>query len=368
MKLLMTADSVGGVWNYTLELASALAPHGVEITIATMGAPLTDAQWSEARCIDNVAIVESAFRLEWMPNPWADVESAGEWLLDIASACKPDVIHLNGYAHAALDWPAPTCVVAHSCVLSWWRNVKCEAAPAEWSHYRDVVSTGLHAADVVVAPSRAMLASLELEYCHIPGARVVYNGRDAARFPCGDKEPVVLSVGRLWDEAKNVAAVEAIASMLDWPVYIAGSTEQPGGGSCYNPHGESAHHLGVLDSAELAMWMARASIYVLPARYEPFGLSALEAALAGCALVLGDIPSLRELWNGAALLVPPDDASALRDALRNLVANDELRASVAASCRRRALDFNTERMAGGYMAIYRDLLQMGESARIACAS
>ncbi len=32
----------------------------------------------------------------------------------------------------------------------------------------------------------------------------------------------------------------------------------------------------------------------LPARYEPFGLSVLEAALSGCALVLGDIPSLRE--------------------------------------------------------------------------
>ncbi len=356
MKLLVTADTVGGVWNYALELAAALAPHGVEVTIATMGTPLSDAQWSEAHCICNVDIVESTFRLEWMPDPWDDVESAGDWLLDIASVCKPDIIHLNGYAHATLDWPAPTCVVAHSCVLSWWRNVKGEVAPPEWSRYRETVSAGLHAADVVIAPSRAMLAALEVEYGHVAGARVVYNGRDSARFPCGPKEPLVLSVGRLWDDAKNVAAVDAVAPTLDWPVYIAGTTEPPGGGSSYTSSNNSARHLGLLDSAELATWMARASVYVLPARYEPFGLSALEAALAGCALVLGDIPSLRELWNGAALFVPPTDALALRDLLQNLIADDGLRASVAAACHRRALDFNTQRMADAYMTVYSDLL------------
>ena len=52
--------------------------------------------------------------------------------------------------------------------------------------------------------------------------------------------------------------------------------------------------------------MGRAAIYALPARYEPFGLSILEAALSGCALVIGDIPSLREIWADAALFVPSD--------------------------------------------------------------
>jgi hypothetical protein len=54
--------------------------------------------------------------------------------------------------------------------------------------------------------------------------------------------------------------------------------------------------LGPLEASELAGWMHRAAIYALPARYEPFGLSALEAAQAGCALVLGDLSSLREVW------------------------------------------------------------------------
>ena len=33
----MTADCVGGVWTYALDLADALAPHGVEVQLATMG-------------------------------------------------------------------------------------------------------------------------------------------------------------------------------------------------------------------------------------------------------------------------------------------------------------------------------------------
>ena len=46
---------------------------------------------------------------------------------------------------------------------------------------------------------------------------------------------------------------------------------------------------GQLTTAEVRNVINTASIYALPARYEPFGLSILEAALSGCALVLGDI-------------------------------------------------------------------------------
>ena len=57
--------------------------------------------------------------------------------------------------------------------------------------------------------------------------------------------------------------------------------------------------------------IARAAIYALPAHYEPFGLSILEAAMSGCALVLGDIPSLREIWGDAAVFVHPDNRDAV---------------------------------------------------------
>jgi glycosyltransferase involved in cell wall biosynthesis len=98
--------------------------------------------------------------------------------------------------------------------------------------------------------------------------------------------------------------------------------------------------------------MGRASIYALPARYEPFGLSALEAALAGCALVLGDIPSLRELWRDAALFVDPDDHERLTHTLQRLIDDYELRRTIAQRCRARALAFDSRTMAAGYLRAY----------------
>lgn len=66
--------------------------------------------------------------------------------------------------------------VGHSCVLSWWRAVKKEDAPARYDRYRRAVSSGLRAADIVVAPTRAMLDQLELFYGPLRRSRVIYNG------------------------------------------------------------------------------------------------------------------------------------------------------------------------------------------------
>src|SRR5690606_3445203 len=123
MRVLMTADTVGGVWNYALELCHALRPHGVRIALTAMGAPLTADQRETVRALPNVDLHESAFRVEWMDEPWRDVAAAGEWLPELAAAFRPDVIHLNGYVHAALPWQRPVLVTAHSCVLSWWDAV-----------------------------------------------------------------------------------------------------------------------------------------------------------------------------------------------------------------------------------------------------
>jgi hypothetical protein len=104
--------------------------------------------------------------------------------------------------------------------------------------------------------------------------------------------------------------------------------------------------------------MGRAAIYALPARYEPLGLSVLEAALAGCALVLGDIPSLREVWGGeAAIFVPPNDVDALADALELLRREPVRRARLAVCARARALEYGPARMAASYLAAYSSLLR-----------
>jgi glycosyltransferase involved in cell wall biosynthesis len=347
--VLMTADAVGGVWSYALRLAAGLAPHGVRTTLAVLGPSPDAAQRQAALAVPGLTLLHRPFRLEWMDDPWADVERSGEWLAEVEESLSPDVVHLNGYALAARRWRAPVVVVAHSCVLSWWEAVRGEPAPAAWDGYRRAVAAGVHAADVVVAPTRAMLAALERHYGAPRAAAVIANAADAREFAPRAKEPFVLTAGRLWDEAKNVAALDAAAAALPWPVYVAGGTRSPDGGERTLA---AARPLGVLNGTALAEWMGRAAVYALPARYEPFGLSALEAALAGCALVLGDIPSLRELWDGAARFVAPGDTDALAAALRRLAADADARDALAARARKRALTLTPERMARGYLAQY----------------
>ena len=352
--VLMTTDTVGGVWHYSLELARGLALHGVRVALATMGQPISAAQRLEAGRVPGLSLHPSAWKLEWMPDAWGDVDGAGPWLLELENTLRPDVIHLNGYVHGALSWSAPSLVVGHACVLSWWEAVRRESAPAEWSLYRQRVREGLRETQLVVAPTQAMLGSLETWYGTLRHGRVIPNSREAAHFPpAPTRQPFIFAAGRLGDEGKNIATLGEAAAGLRWPVFVAGARADSSGRT---PLPSNVTSCGNLAPEGVAQWMAAAGIYCLPARYEPFGLSILEAGLAGRALVLGDIPSLRETWEGVALFAPPDDAMALRCALQHLILDPDLRRAYAAAARERALLFTPERTTRAYLEAYRELL------------
>jgi len=354
--VLMTADAVGGVWTYAVDLSRTLGERGVRVSLAVMGPPPGDAQREEIAAVPSVAMYERPYALEWMDDPWGDVEQAGTWLLELERELRPDVVHLNGYCHAALAWQAPVLLAGHSCVLSWWRAVYGSEAPAKWDAYAERVTDGIQAADLVVAPTAAMLACLDFHYGPLLRRRVILNGRHATGLQAiepASKDAIVLTAGRLWDQAKNVDAVAAVAPYLPWPVYIAGESRRPSGDSV--SYG-GVRGLGRLSARELSEWMGRAAIYVLPARYEPFGLSVLEAALAGCALVLGDVRSLREVWGDAALYVPPDNRRALASAIRRLIDDADNRQTLGARAQARARELTPRRMAADYSSAYRDLI------------
>lgn len=351
-RVLMTADAVGGVWTYALDLSRELVSRGLAVDLAVLGPSPSDGQRADALQA-GVTVFEHPGRLEWMDEPWRDVDEAGEWLIALDRARRPDVVHVNGFCHAAAPWSAPVVVVAHSCVLSWWRAVRGEDAPDRFDEYRARVSNGLRAAALVVAPTAAMLGEIESHYGRPDASRVISNGRAFTPATNIGREPLVLAAGRLWDEAKNMAALCEAARDLSWPVCIAGNA-QHASATCAMP--SHVRHLGCLDAATLCAWFARASVYALPARYEPFGLSVLEAALSGCALVLGDIQSLRENWDGAALFVPPDNPRAIAAAIQELIDDERLRRHCAERARARAMPFTSGRMADAYLSAYSECM------------
>jgi glycosyltransferase involved in cell wall biosynthesis len=361
-RVLMTGDTVGGVWTFTLELASQLSAQGAEVWLVTFGGVASADQRRRANAISGLRLWDSDLKLEWMENPWKDVQESCAILWKLAREFQPDVAHLNTYAHAALPWECPVVVTAHSCVLSWWAAVKRTTLAPCWYRYRDEVRQALITADLVTAPSRAMLRTLKQQYAvELPNTRVIANGVNPSGFQPGPKQEFILTAGRLWDEAKNVQALCAIASRLPWPLYLAGEVSNSNGRTTQWP---GCRLLGQLSAESLAHWYSSAALYALPARYEPFGLSALEAALSGCALVLGDIPTLRELWDGAAVFVPPDDPDRLHDVLEDLIEDSERRMQVAARCRNRAQRFTAKRMGSEYLDAFRYVA----ANKVACAS
>lgn len=393
MRILMTADAVGGVWTYSLDLSAALAQHDIKVVLATMGPRPSDAQRAAVGRLSNVQLVESDYRLEWMTDPWRDVSAAGDWLLDLARGTAVDVVHLNGYSHAAVPWQLPVVCVAHSCVVSWWQAVHGTEPPAEWNTYKRNVARGLSAADRVIAPTHAFLTQLQSCYGLRRPAEVIRNGRPQSppighapasqqvagatppndEYPvdppksehAGDspnrgradavgerREPILLGCGRLWDAAKNLRVFDAAAEGLPWPAYVIGDPTGPDG-QIFAP--KNLQTLGALPHQNVESWLRRASVFVHPALYEPFGLAVLEAAAGGCALVLSNIPTLRELWDGAAEFYNPCDSSALHAALNSLISDPARRAALAAAARKRAAEYNVESTAAAYANVYRSL-------------
>jgi glycogen(starch) synthase len=358
-KILMTADTVGGVWSYSIELCRALADHNVQLALCTMGRDPTPAQIAEVSRLKNVEFHPSEFRLEWMADPWEDVEFAGGWLLNIAEEFQPDLIHLNNYAQGDLQWGAPTLMVAHSCVFSWWQAVHRTRPPREWETYRRDVASGLRAADLVVAPSQSMLDELQRIYGPLGECEVIPNGIGPIAKNEVAKKPFIFSAGRLWDEAKNVCLLAQISGQLNWPVYVAGKCEKENGSVA--PTG-TLKCLGEISRSDVSIWQQTASIYAAPAKYEPFGLAILEAAAAGCALVLGDIPSLRENWTGAAEFADPRNPRAWIETLNRLAQNETRRSELAQLARERAAQFTIDRTVESYLAAYQQLISISQDS------
>lgn len=361
MHVLITADTVGGVWSYARELVTGLARRGVQVTLVSFGdvpAPQHIA-WMEP--LKTVDYHPTAFRLEWMQDVEDDLAASADYLQRLVSDTKPDLLHLNQFYYGALDTPLPKLVVGHSDVLSWWVAVHGEEPrETKWLRwYREVVTRGLQQATAVAAPSQWMLDVLSEHYGPLPRAQVIYNGRSPALFnPHVTKDDSVMSVGRLWDAGKQVSLLAQ--EELPMSVIIAGSEEHPEGTGDTEKLSRSIrpklHFRGSQNEVQLRLLYSRAAIYAATSRYEPFGLAPLEAALSRCALVANDIPSLREVWGDAAVYFRHNDARSLREQIVRLHGDPELRQQYANRAYQHALkSYTAVRMVDRYLDLYEAL-------------
>ncbi|MFC7396145.1 glycosyltransferase family 4 protein [Chelatococcus sp. GCM10030263] len=352
LKLLMTADAVGGVFQYALDLASGLHAHGITTTLAVMGPAMQPAQAVAALEVPGLTILDTRLPLDWLAEDAHSVGEAAHALARIARQRGADLVQVNTPALADGPFAVPVVAAAHSCLATWWAAVKEGPLPYDFRWRTDLMARGLKAAHTVVAPSRAYAQMLADAYGI--EALPVSNGRaEASAVVPPDTAAQAFTAGRLWDEGKNVATLDAAAALTAVPIRTAGPLAGPNGAQVTFRHLSWA---GVLDDRGMRAELANRPIFVSAALYEPFGLTVLEAAQAGCPLVLSDIPTFRELWNGAAVFVPPRDAQGFAAALTRLAADEQERAALGATAVARATRYGITRMASAMAEIYGALI------------
>jgi glycogen(starch) synthase len=361
MHILITADTVGGVWTYTRELASGLVRRGHRVTLVSFGKFPSEQQVKWMAGLPRFQYRPTEFRLEWMQDAQEDMAASMEFVANVVREVQPDIAHFNQYAYGALNLNVPKIVTAHSDVMSWWVAVHGqEPADDDWTlWYRDTVVKGLRGADLVVSPTHWMMDQVRRYHLHPAASQVIYNGRDARLFdPDQRKENVVVAVGRVWDQGKQVSLL--LGHEHSVPVCIAGSQEHPdrligGYADCAAKPGVS--FCGPQSESQLRDLYARASAYAATSAYEPFGLAPVEAALSRCALIANDIPVFHELWGDAALYFRKNDAKSLADAIAFLAANPKIRREYAERAYRCALEkFTADRMISDYEKLYGKLV------------
>jgi glycogen synthase len=365
MHVLITSDTLNGIWTYTRELVSGLIGRGLRVTLVSFGEiPLPEqTTWMER--LHGLQYHPTAFRLDWMQEGEQDYHDASNYLCLLIKEVRPDLFHSNHICYGALPVSVPRIVVGHGDLITWWKSVHGrEPKDSAWLRwYRRTMALGLSGASALVAPSEWMLNTIRACFSGSVRETVIHHGRNPIFFnPYVEKEASVLAVGRLLDPAKQVNLLTAQSHAVPVCIVGGGDTEHfasvPVRADVKFSDGNTGIALkGPQSESQLRALYSRAAMFAGTSRYEPSGMTILEAALSRCALILNDIPSLREIWGQAAVYFRTNDSDSLAEAVRILGSDVQMRRNFANRAFQRAREcFNAHRMTDNYIQLYHSVL------------
>lgn len=348
MRILLSTSSSGSSYVFSVDLAKRLQQMGVEVFLAVTGVHLNDRQKKELEPY-NFAYAE--YKEYWMENPWSDLLEAEQWLMKIKTKFKPDLVHLNSMMLGTLPWGVPVVSVIHSCVFNRYKALHNNQPSRKWEKYKRMARKSLRASDAVIAPTQYMLSAAEDVYGPFKSSRVIPHGRCAYTFRSSVKKNYIFSNGKLNDNANNLKLILEAAPEIDYPIYIADSQ----GHMNVKNLPENVFLIGPVHGKKLCDWLSSASVYVLPAKFEPFGYSFVDAALSKCALIGGNIPSLHEIWGNAMNYV--ENKNELVTAVNRLMDNIEERYLLGQKAYETALEnYTLIKMVRRYYQLYRQMM------------
>ncbi len=323
---------------------------------------------------------DRVLRLKRPPGPHLTRWLINEWRLadELAGACE--LFHATEPAAVCTGDTYETVVTMHDVIPLMYPDVYMQIPsylfwPLYFPHlerqgrWRDLA----HVIAISEATKRELHEHLGLRPAKIT---VVYNGIDHEQFQpvasrrveafrreTGLPERFVLYLGGD-DYRKNlgslVRALPRVPEEVD--LVVAGGLSE----GTRERLGELADKLrvadrlvfpGYVDDADVPALYAAASVFAYPSKAEGFGLQLLEAMAVGCPVVASDTSSLAEVVGEAGLLVDPEDAAELGEALARCLDDETLRADLERRGRERAGEFSWRRCAEETLEVYRTVLR-----------
>lgn len=347
LRVLMGVDGGDSRGTGLVDLVKALRGSGATVGVACLNGHPHRPDSASVGFHPQLPACDRVFLPPPMP-PSAAPDRLSDWVLSVSAAFGPDVVHLADARHANLPWGAPVLVEADPCLGEGWRwkNEPNEIDPFE----RRQFAAGLVAADLVVASTRSGLEELSRFYGPFEATFLIPNGCSPRIRRARRKTRTIFSVAERGDLESGLW--DRIAPHLDWPVSVAAGFD----GVVSGPGAGCVEHLGTLPPAAFDARLDAAAIYGAPSRQMPAGDRILQAASRGCALVLGDLPGLREHWEGAAVFLPPHEEAAWCGLLQLLIHDENARRELGLRARLRARRFSARARAKRCLGAYECLL------------
>jgi glycosyltransferase involved in cell wall biosynthesis len=362
--------SLGGVEELSLRLAQAWQKAGHAVRVYTERWPR---DLPAVDTVEGVEVRRFAFRVPHADGikpklTWAAaLQRTNRALRKDLKSFTPDVLHIQCVS-SAVDYALPAAkaldlplVVTLQGELSMDANgIYQKPGGAQRRMFR-----ALDSADAITACSQQTLDEAEDFYVKRGGrafgdrGRVIYNGIDLLSFEGVDayqhEKPYVFALGRHVHQKGFDVLLHAMAALPDsHDLILAGDGPDRGSLEALSTElglGHRVHFSGRLAPAEVRRYMKGAALFVLPSRHEPFGIVNLEAMATGTPVVatrVGGVPEF--IMDGeTGLLVEPDDATAMAQAISTSLSEDQTISSVHAASEA-VVHFDWRRICDQYLA------------------
>jgi glycogen(starch) synthase len=381
--------SLGGVEELTRHLALSLTEAGDHVEVWTCHPD--DAQPETVEIRDGMVV-----RRLPMPLPatnWSSVHRAAVTgprtlfsLRSAADAFRPDVLHVQCFGPNGAYATALSRITGRPLVITLQGETMMDDADIfeESRVLRAALRSGIKRAAAVTACSAVTLHDAESRFGLEPGRGVVIpNGVDLAdadslespaRFTPWSDDPdrsYLLALGRVVDKKgfdlllAAYAGIDPARSRSD--LVIAGSGAALDGlvrMAAELGVADRVHFVGRLSREEVAAAMSGATAFVMPSRFEPFGIVILESWRAGVAVVASNRGGAPEFVDDGVtgVLVDPFDTAAFSQALDGILAHPSTRESIAVAGHARVPAFAWPVVAEEYQRVYRSVVVPSETS------